>query len=350
MTQVETTQAVANATPQSPPGLVDVKFKKPSSLQLSIYVPAAVGLYFLLVVICALIGFLNAIVAIVALVAVTALAIFAVVIEADRNRRRALAEAKSLTDKGQVKDALAHIASRVAVDGPNYLIVNRLKSLARHRNSPSAIRLHWTDSVGAIEPLNVNSLAVSLNESDEQFVQLADAMSNHVNDETKEIKGLRATTEETAIDRRIRRGFRLMWMWPAMFFFLLQLIQGAVDSYNQGAVTWRLWLYGAVILLSIPGLAGFTFIAESKEWLIVPGGLLLRKKSRNPTQSDLELFTPKSATLVAVQSRKESWTVFVVEESRNQTLLLTTHETEMALRAWLSPIPPPSVDKLVDLT
>lgn len=98
MTQVEKSEAVATATPQTPPGLVDVKFKKPSALQLSIYVPAGVGLYFIVVVICALIGFMNAIVAIVALVAVTALTIFAVVIESDRNRRRALAEAKSLTD------------------------------------------------------------------------------------------------------------------------------------------------------------------------------------------------------------------------------------------------------------
>lgn len=350
MTQVKTTEAVANASPQSPPGLVDVKFKKPSALQLSIYVPASAGLYFVLIVICALIGALNAIVAIVALVAVTALAIFAVVIEADRNRRRALAEAKSLTDKGQVKDALAHIASRVAVDGPNYLIVNRLKSLARHRNSPSAIRLHWTDTVGEIEPLDVNFPAVSLDESDEQFVQLADAMSNHVSDEAKESRGLRASAEETTIGRRIRRGFRLTYAWPFVLLCLMQLIQGVVDSYQQRAVTWRLWCYLGVLLFSLPALAGFTFIAQPLEWLIVPGGLLLRKKSRNPTQSDLELFTPKSATLVAVQSRRESWTVFVVEESRNQTLTITTQETELLLRAWLSPIPPPSVEKLIDLT
>lgn len=350
MTQVKTTEAVANASPQSPPGLVDVKFKKPSALQLSIYVPASAGLYFVLIVICALIGALNAIVAIVALVAVTALAIFAVVIEADRNRRRALAEAKSLTDKGQVKDALAHIASRVAVDGPNYLIVNRLKSLARHRNSPSAIRLHWTDTVGEIEPLDVNFPAVSLDESDEQFVQLADAMSNHVSDEAKESRGLRASAGETAIGRRIRRSFRLVWVWPIVLMIAIQVIQAAVTSYRQGVVTLSLLFFVATFLMALAGVAGFSFEHLHLEWLIVPGGLLLRKKSKNATQSDLELFTPKSATLVAVQSRRESWTVFVVEESRNQTLTITTQETELLLRAWLSPIPPPSVEKLIDLT
>lgn len=349
MTQAKTIKSDAGTTRDKPPGLLDVKAEKPGALQVSVFVPIAVVLYLALLFAFLLLGLLSPFVAILSLVAVTVLGIIGAVFVSDRNRRRAFREARSLMDEGNLESALTRLAARMAIDGPHYLLVNEFKVLARHRMAQRAVRLYWTDGIWEIEPLRVSFTPVSLDESDKHFVNLVEATSESGGDLPGAETTLRTTAGEIAIGRRIWRRIRLVWIWPILFALLTLTISEIIRAYNPWSETARLLLFIAPFFLLLNHLTISGSPASPLQHFIVPGGLLHRKKAKGATKSDVELFSPKSAILVAVPSRKEAWTVFVTDGIRNQTLLLTKMETEMLLRAWLSPISPPSIDKLVDL-
>lgn len=345
----ETQSASPGNTPHSM-RCVDVKVEKPRVLQVSVYIPVSVGLYFAVVLGLLYMGDLTAVSALLALGIISFIGLIAVLIEAGLKQRGCVCEFRRLLSEGKHTAAAWCLAGYVHASGASYQMVSLLKRFVRHQSGLAAIRIHWSDAISPIVPLAVNFTPVCLNESDAQFVQLADAISEGPDRQVQIGGGLRTTAEETAMGRRFRRNLRLVWAWPGLLIFLWVFLSQAIQSFKQRTITFAFGLYvGLVVAKLTIGAAGGLF-ESPLEWLIVPGGLLRRKQAKDATRSDIELLTPYTAMVVAVQTRKQAWTVFVTEASRNQTLLLTTTETELLLRAWLSPIPPPSVDKLIDLT
>lgn len=351
MTQPNAIESDTGATRVRSTGLIDVKIAKPSELQVSVVVMWAMGLFIVLLLVFAIFGVLNAIVAFLTLAAVTVLGIIGAVFVSDRNRRRAFRESRSLMEQGKVEAAVTRLAERIGIDGPNYVMVKEFKNLARVHTPPLAIRFHSSDSIGEVVPLDVSFTPVSLDESDAQFVQLVEATTEQEENPTRGTAALRITAAEASIGRRVRRRMRLVWIWPCLIAALLQIASQVIGSYQRQSRIASLLLLIATFFLALNFFATSAFpAAVPLKHFIVPGGLLLRRKAKGTTKSDLELLSPKTAILVAVQTRKQAWTVFITDGNRNEPLLLTALETEMLLRAWLSPIPPPSVDKLIDLT
>jgi hypothetical protein len=104
------------------------------------------------------------------------------------------------------------------------------------------------------------------------------------------------------------------------------------------------------VLLGI-GLYSFT---RRTEWLAVPGGLVVRRGARFRSQWDLHLFDRRKAVLLliappAAGAYQRSWLLIVADEHTCKSRFGAQAEVEGAARAWLSPLPPPSVAQLSDL-
>ncbi|OWY71852.1 hypothetical protein B7486_09335 [cyanobacterium TDX16] len=349
MTQVETTDPVVTAPPQSPPGLVDVKIDKPSAFRVSFVIPAAFGGFLLVLLVLLIARSLSGLSAYLSLAGFSIVAVVGVVLENRRKHAIRRREFRRLVWEKKPAEAAAYLASHISDEGPNKFTMNLLAELVAHRAGVSAMRVHWTQKPTAIEPLIVSFTPASLNESDEQFVQLADATSKQESAQEKPDGDLRVAPEDSAIGRLLRRNLRLKGGRLMLGILVFNFVFAAIEAYGRWRLTFGLVMWSATIAM-------YLFASptggplRSKEWLIVPGGLLLRKQGKDRTKSDLDLFSPQSSMLLALQTRKETWSVIVTDGNRKESVILTSHEADMALRAWLSPIPPPSVEKLVDLT
>lgn len=276
-------------------------------------------------------------------------AVIAVVLEVRRNHKKREREFRRLLAAEKPAEAAAFLASHLPDEGPNKFMINLLSELSAHRSEISALRVHWTVDLAAIEPLRVNFTTASLNESDEQFMQLAEATAAEPVTRDSSGADLQVTPEETAMRRLIRRNLRLKGGWLILCVFGFNFVLSVIEAYMRWRLTFGLFMWPlACFLFLFLSPTGGPLVA--KEWLIVPGGLLLRKQGKDRTKSDLELFGPQSSILVALQTRKEAWSVIITDGNRKESIILTMREVDMLLRAWLSPIPPPSVEKLVDLT
>ncbi len=89
---------------------------------------------------------------------------------------------------------------------------------------------------------------------------------------------------------------------------------------------------------------------ERAQWLLVPGGVLVRKAVRRSTRSRLHLFDRRRSTLCLSQYRRQRWLVVAADAEECEQTLATDREAHFLLRAWLSPLEPPPADRLTDLT
>ena len=87
----------------------------------------------------------------------------------------------------------------------------------------------------------------------------------------------------------------------------------------------------------------------SRQWFLVPGGLVLRRAPWFQRHWTLHLFNRQTSVLLVGRLHRQRWGLFVADNTRNDYALITEDEAQFVLRAWLSPLPPPPLDRLADL-
>jgi hypothetical protein len=63
----------------------------------------------------------------------------------------------------------------------------------------------------------------------------------------------------------------------------------------------------------------------------------------------LHLFRRESSVLIVKNGSRQLWTAYVADDKEHQMARMTTREAVMLLRAWLSPLPTPPLERLSDL-
>lgn len=88
-------------------------------------------------------------------------------------------------------------------------------------------------------------------------------------------------------------------------------------------------------------------LLRPEEWYIVPGALVVRSSAWNSSKWQLHLLA--RADSVLVYWRDLRLMAIADTTGRSFARLATPVEAETAIRAWLSPLPPPSLEQLGDL-
>lgn len=216
------------------------------------------------------------------------------------------------------------------------------KSLIENRRLGTTGRIRWTNAHVRVEPLAVNFEPLLLDESDSSFQAIRSSIGIH------SITDRKRTQEQSEWMRKAKKSIQMRGGLWIVIVFGINFIIATFDAIHQWRVTWNVVLWGSnlVMMFSSPVRGWFS----TKEWHLVPGGLLLRTARMIDTKSTLHVFDRRSAALILLELSRRVWVAGVADGQRDSFMTLTESEADMLLRAWLSPIPPPSADRLTDYT
>ena len=106
----------------------------------------------------------------------------------------------------------------------------------------------------------------------------------------------------------------------------------------------------AAATIALLGVGGVGAWRHNRQFLLVPGGLVVRKPVRKaPGEWHLHVHARLSSVLLVHRKSKRLWLICVADAKAHHTALITEAEVDMLLRAWLSPLVPPLVEQLSDL-
>lgn len=141
---------------------------------------------------------------------------------------------------------------------------------------------------------------------------------------------------------------------PSRLPVWLQYLSGAMTI---GALAWVLipsvvarlpfaarisLMLGPLLLLGNSLLGSFVVnrAQPSRGWYVAPGCLIVKKLG------GLHQFVNSWSNLVLQPFSKDGWSVFVTDRATQSRCQLTNEEAHIVLRAWLTPLPPPTPDQL----
>jgi len=223
------------------------------------------------------------------------------------------------------------------------------RALATEGYSGKAIRVLRKELPTAIMPLTHAFEPIPLDETVSAFLALEETSpiprSGHL------FQGGAGNIERDAsqLRRRIQRnlnlgGGRLL----AAFLGIMAAIQW-IGAYQAGRVRFMDIVFTFNFLVIIFGIGGRGAWREGIQWFLVPGGVVVRRVQGRAKAWALHYFQQPSSVLMTRNFRQQSWEVCVADGDRHQTVFITERELTMLLRAWLSPLPPPALERLSDL-
>ena len=237
-----------------------------------------------------------------------------------------------LGEEGQICGSLQY---RVDVSMRALLATGRLNN---------AIRISSKPSEEAVKPFQFIFEPQPLDEADPTFLQL-EALEAADPTDTLTLRDARLTSDPAWL--RLKRKIALRGGWILTGVVLLPVLIHAWRSYRQGAVNWQFVLWVACLVFTLFGNVGAW--SWRKQWLVVPGGLILRKAGLRDGRWRLFVLRPCDSILALYKRSRQLWILCVAREGLLERTVVTKREAEFVLRAWLSPLSPPAVEKLTDL-
>lgn len=332
----------------APPGLIDIpsELSKPFSVW---RVAAGVGIGLLAVaVIVPVVIALNMLVppglASLATWAAITLVIAGVIVVRMRRatrRTRDLVNAALDAHPLDIRPAAADVARRI-VSGDAFASLPAFAKLARERGIVGAtIRIAAPPQLTPIRPLDVPFEPAGLSEFDERLGQLRDAA-----DDAGQTGAVAERTPPTLMDQ-VRRQMRLGY-WAAILFALMFVLTG-VKALQTGRPNWeRLLLWGALLVATLLA-PRWTAAQRGQMYLAAPGSLIVRLPSITKRRKGLHLYVRGRSVLCVRQLNRDMWGWAAADGERCDQAMATQPEIEVLLRAWLSPLPPPEVERMSDL-
>ena len=114
-------------------------------------------------------------------------------------------------------------------------------------------------------------------------------------------------------------------------------------------ITFRFILY-TVVLLSfalVPAEQGWR---TGKQFFAVPGGLVVRKSGWLKKGWRIKLFSRTASCVMICPIGRKQWLLTVSDGETCESVIGLRSELELALCAWLSPLEPPKLEQLSDLS
>ncbi|MBN2561983.1 MAG: hypothetical protein JXQ75_13745 [Phycisphaerae bacterium] len=212
------------------------------------------------------------------------------------------------------------------------------------------IRLAWSGTLEAVEPLGVAFDPRPLDQANPAFEEIDSAFAPVGEEDHSPHSEPRPTQRDDVLAvRRIRRNVSLKGGWIAVGILAVFFLGAVWESYKQRTMTWGVPFWGALLVLASYGPVTGGFFG-TQQWFVVPGGLVVRKARWRDRTSRVHLFERRTSVLCVNQVRRRVWIVTAADADAYETTVGTKKEIDLLLRAWLSPLSPPSAERLTDLT
>lgn len=199
-----------------------------------------------------------------------------------------------------------------------------------------------------IEPFTVTFEPRALDEADESVVELENAMEAQHATQPGLLKDGQKHPEVIPEIQRMKRNLTLAGGRYVLTFFAL-LIGGLAFLYYVTGQMGPLIMMVLPLLLILFYRPGGGWQTGRKQWLLVPGGIVVREGRRLGPRCRVHLIARTDGVLVVHRAGRNQWTVCAANKDSHHEAIVTPHEATLLLRAWLSPVSPPPLDRLSDL-
>lgn len=211
------------------------------------------------------------------------------------------------------------------------------------------MQVGWDAGLELIEPLKIAFEPRLLDETDEAFDELAQAAKSERSEIDMSTVDSPTNNSDRLALRWIRRIINLKSGWFMIAVLTWPLIGTGLESWERGSVTWQFLALLSFFLVLLPGNTE-TALLSRQQWLIVPGGLLLRTAANRGREVSLHLFDRRQCAMCVQQQHAGRWHVAVADVEMSESTTITDRECQLLLAAWLSPVAPPPLEQLVDLS
>lgn len=234
--------------------------------------------------------------------------------------------------------------------GPERRLELLARALAATGRVGETIRNCPLKHVTPIEPITVPFEPLPLDDDELSFDEPGRPLDDQPDADLLEPEALERLRAEGSGEARPEQKARKGVGWFTAGLLVLPTTAGAMHAFVRGEITWPAILFSVIVLFALIGWGQATGLLVEKEWLIVPSGLVLREARLRSTKWDLHLFDRRDSVLIAHRVNSDRWIVFVTGAEGARKATLTSSQADFLLRAWLSPLPPPRVEQLTDLT
>jgi len=251
-----------------------------------------------------------------------------------------------LATKSNFEAFVKKIAAWLPLDSSPRVMHAFLRPLLDAQLSGYVLRTWWNNSPPAVEPLRAPFEPRILDETDDAFLALESAARDE-GDLPAPSLNPNTETDTPMIVRRIRRRRWGIGRWIAIVLVFINLLFTALISYSDGRLSWMVPISVVALGLLLFPLGGGGRSLHG-QWLLVPGGVVLRKAQG--TRSSVTLLERRRSLLYIRQFPRGKWMAYIANARRVSNLVVTDREMSLLVSTWLSPLAPPPVEKLVDLT
>lgn len=203
--------------------------------------------------------------------------------------------------------------------------------------------IHWRDEVAAIDPVKT-PFEPRLIESDDPLPDASDS-SNNSGAMDAGLDGGIPGSSNTVGSKRSRKTIAIL----GMVMIAASIVWVAAGLAQSPRIQ---WMTDMLFPLTVTVLAGITILGLRgwlirERWLLVPGGVVVRRSSGARASVENLLFDRRKSVACVFELADADWLVtlrsgpLLAQRRMNPTLLTRF------LRTWLSPIPPP-VERMVD--
>ena len=204
-------------------------------------------------------------------------------------------------------------------------------------------------ATAAIDPITVRFEPRLLDEADESLVTLGEALDAPADDAVSDVRTSLMSWPPLPLSRRMKRNVALGGGWLVVGIFAFMAASNGWRSLKSGRVTAEFAMFTLFLVIVLLGVMQTWSTRGRRQWLVVPGGVLTREGRWLGRRCRLHLFDRRKSVLLIHRLSKHGWVAYVADGEAHHRATMTPHETTFLLRAWLSPLSPPPVERLSDL-
>ena len=262
----------------------------------------------------------------------------AIIMGSDKCKRRRVHEKLRTSAELPLKQRLEQILDDARTMGPKKTMKAVVEQFAQERLQGVAVRIGPPDKLAPLEPIPFRF-------EPRRFYDLAelDGMTPEELDADADLP------TPAASPRGVRRNMMLKGGWVLLGIFLLNWAARVVQSLAERRFRPEL-IFWTLALLAFALIPAEQSWFSNRQFLALPGGLLMRKSDWFKKSWRLKVFRRAASFVMLYPLWKKQWILIVSDGEECESVMGLKSELELALRAWLAPYEPPAVEQLSDLT
>lgn len=230
---------------------------------------------------------------------------------------------------------------------PQVMIRKAARTLVAEGCVATAIRIASVGQATRIKPIAVPFEPRRFDE----LAELDSAESSQTKTETDnngDARDRERAADPASIPRGIHRNLILKGGWILLAILGIHWVARAIESSQRRTITANFMLMTVAMLAFLLVPVGHSCVT-ARQWLAVPGGIVLRKGKWLKRRWDLHLFDRRKSVLFVYRYTRRQWVLTIADQDAYENVIGTKQELDAVLRAWLSPLPPPTLEQLSDL-